>query len=113
MAPEEPDFTMERQDPPRALPDSYREIANNIERVRMSASGEWFRIGMFPKPHQAQNRRLILKRRPEYKLFEFRAGKLEPPVEGFVDGLWCKWIGVKKPKKVSAPAEEDRKLRSV
>lgn len=108
-------FEMVRSDPPRALPEAYREITNNIERVKMSASGEWFLIARFESSGRASTRRGTLKRRSEYELFDFYSGKLVPPEPPFTYGLWCKWIGKKKATKVTASVEEDEepKLHSV
>ncbi len=108
-------FAMVQQDPPRALPDTYRDIKNNIERVRMSASGKWFLIARFDTRGKAGTRRLTLTKRKEYALFEFHAGLLDPPEPPFTAGLWCKWIGQKKAAKVHAEPEPERpgRLRSV
>lgn len=98
-------FEMVRQDPPRALPENYSEIVNNIERVRMSATGDWWLIARFTTSGRATTRRGTLRRRKEYALFEFHAGKLVPPEGEFTYGLWCKWIGVKKKRNKPEEAE--------
>lgn len=111
------DFEMVQEDPPRALPESYREIVNNIARVKANGNDKWYRIAKFPKLGQAHNKRLVLNRRAEYALFEFKSGKLNPPEEEFESGLWCKWVGVRKTKRAQAAEDaaepEPRRLRSV
>lgn len=117
------DTELVREDPPRALPESYNEIKVNIERVRATANANWYRVAKLPRVSQAHNRRLVLARRPEYKLFEFRAGKLDPPDPEFEAGLWCKWVGQRKGKQKAAiedfeqqagsGEEEPRRLRAV
>lgn len=108
-------FEMVRSDPLRALPEAYREIENNIERVKMSASGEWYLIARFETSSMAGSRRGTLRKRPEYQLFDFYSGKLVPPEDPYTHGIWCKWIGAKKKAKQSAEPEADtpRRLRSV
>lgn len=118
MARDEVNTELVQQDPSRALPESYAEIVANIASIQASANGNWYRIAKFPKVLQAHNHRGTLRKRPEYARFAFKAGRLVPAEEGYEGGLWCKWIGVRKPKRDAAiaetpPEEAPRRLRSV